>query len=156
MKKKLTQKQRKLVENMARGMPQGKAAVEAGYAPKYACQAAYQALESIRKLMPEVLDRVGLTDEALIEKQLCPLLEATETKFFPYQQTIRRRINGRKSTEKAQVIETREVVAWGPRLRGLDMAFKLRGSYPRGHRETVPDVDPAFKVIDSSDPKTLV
>lgn len=147
MKKKLTQKQRKLVENMARGMPQGKAAIEAGYAPKYACQAAYQALESIRKLMPEVLDRVGLTDEALIEKQLRPLLEATETKFFPYQKTIRRNIDGRKCTEKVQVIETREVVAWGPRIKALDMAFKLRGDYAPKQIDTEPDVNNEVRVI---------
>ena len=152
MKKKLTQKQRRLVENMAKGMPQGQAAIEAGYAPKYACQAAYQVLESIRKLMPEVLDRMGLTDEALIEKQLRPLLEATETKFFPYQKTIRRKIDGRKCTEKVQVIETREVVAWKPRLRGLDMAFKLKGSYPPRRRESPPDENFQFGVVDASHP----
>jgi len=111
VKKKLTQKQRKLVENMAKGMPQGQAAIEAGYAPKYACQAAYQALESVRKLIPEVLDRVGLTDDALIEKHLLPMLNATETKYFPYRKTIRRKISGRKRSETVQVIDERTDIA---------------------------------------------
>jgi hypothetical protein len=50
----------------------------------------------------------------LVEDYLKPLLEAHETKFFQFQ---------------GQVVERVNVVAWGPRKEGLDIAFRLKGSY---------------------------
>ena len=90
------------------------AAKEAGYSEKCAAQLGYQALEAIREKMPSVLDKAGLTDYALIEKYLKPLLEAEETEFAKFQ---------------GQITDSRNVIAWGPRAQALDMAFNLKGSY---------------------------
>lgn len=60
------------------------------------------------------MDEVGLDDRKLVENYLKPLMDANETKFFAHD---------------GEVKDQREVIAWGPRERGLDMAFKLRGSY---------------------------
>jgi hypothetical protein len=62
--------------------------------------------------MPELLDEFGLTEDALIEKHLVPLLSATITKFFRY---------------KGKVIESRRIPDHETRLRALDMAFRLMG-----------------------------
>lgn len=64
--------------------------------------------------MPQVLERHGLTDDALIEKYLKPLLVAKETKFFAFQ---------------GEVIETHDVEALGIRKEALDMTFRLKGSF---------------------------
>jgi hypothetical protein len=64
------------------------------------------------------MDEIGLTDRALIENYLVPLLEAKETKFF---NEGKRRIN---------------IAALGIRHTALDTAFKLHGSYaPRNPAE---------------------
>ena len=68
----------------------------------------------MRKTMPEVLEAAGLTDDALIEKYLKPLLNAEETKFFQH---------------KGRVVSKRNVAALGTRTQALDLAFKLKGSY---------------------------
>ena len=64
--------------------------------------------------MPELLDRLGLSDAALIEKHLKPLLSARTTKFFQ---------RGGKVTAMRLVADN------DARLKALDMAFKLRGSF---------------------------
>jgi len=89
-------------------------ALAAGYSDKHPGQSGWQALESIRHKMPEVLDEHGLTDCALIEKHLLPALEAQETKFVQ---------RGGKITDQMNV------VAWSARLRALDLVFRLKGSY---------------------------
>jgi hypothetical protein len=60
------------------------------------------------------MDDVGLTERALIDKHLVPLLNARETRFFQH--------NGK-------VTDLRTVAALGIRKDALDMAFRLRGSY---------------------------
>jgi hypothetical protein len=40
------------------------------------------ALQNLKRKIPELLDRLGLSDVALIEKHLKPLLSAQTTKFF--------------------------------------------------------------------------
>jgi hypothetical protein len=67
-----------------------------------------------RSSLKSTCDQHGLTDEALIEKHLKPLLQAKETKFFQH---------------KGRVTDSRQVPAHGIRLNALDMAFRLRGSY---------------------------
>ena len=113
-KAKLTDQQRKLIKNLVKGMSITDAAKKAGYSEKYAGQVGSQALENIRLKMPEVLEKAGLTDERLVEDYLKPALQATETKFAQFE--------GRFTDE-------REVLAWGPRLTALDLAFNLKGSY---------------------------
>jgi hypothetical protein len=65
------------------------------------------------------MDEIGLTDRALIENYLVPLLNAKETKFF---KDGEKRIN---------------VPALGIRHTALDTAFKLRGSYARADDPTM-------------------
>jgi hypothetical protein len=112
---KLTPQQRALVRNMVKGMTITDAARAAGYADNgYVGQIGSQALENIKLKMPEVLEKHGLTDDVLIENYLKPLMNAEETKFFQFQ---------------GSVVSQENVIAWGPRKEGLDMAFKLKGSY---------------------------
>jgi len=109
-----TYRERALVRNLAKGLNVTQSALAAGYSDKHPGQSGWQALESIRHKMPEVLDEHGLTDCALIEKHLLPALEAQETKFVQ---------RGGKITDQMNV------VAWSARLRALDLVFRLKGSY---------------------------
>lgn len=121
MSKKLTPQQKALVKNLAKGMSISDAAREAGYADNgYVGQIGSQALENIRLKMPEVLEKHGLTDDALVENYLKPALDAEETEFAKFE---------------GRITDSRNVIAWGPRLQALDIAFNLKGSYPRkdGH-----------------------
>jgi hypothetical protein len=110
----LTQKQRSLVSNLAEGRNLTQSALAAGYSGKCPGQAGWQALESIRLKLPELLDQHGLSDQALIEKHLKPLLNATEVKHFQH--------NG-------EVTDSRRVPDNPTRLKALDMVFRLHGSY---------------------------
>jgi hypothetical protein len=110
----LTAKERALVRNLAKGKNLTQSALAAGYSGRCPGQSGWQALQNIRLKMPDLLDRHGLTDNALIEKHLKPLLGATETKFFQ---------------SKGNVTETRRVPAHRVRINALDMAFRLKGSY---------------------------
>jgi phage terminase small subunit len=114
MEGELTPQQHRLVKNLVKGMSLMQAAISAGYSPKNASVSANQALKGIRKKMPQLLDRRGLTDAALIKKYLKPALEANETKFFQ---------------KDGEVKEQHDVINWDARLRALDMTFKLKGSY---------------------------
>jgi hypothetical protein len=89
------------------------AARRAGYSDKNLAQSGHQALKAIRLKMPELMDALGLSEKALIEKHLVPLLSATSTKFFQHE---------------GRVTQKREVADNDARLKALDMAFKLRGS----------------------------
>ena len=112
--KQLKPRQVALVRNLVDGMTITEAARRAGYSKKCPGQAGYQALQNLRLKMPELLDRLGLNDVALIEKHLKPLLSARTTKFFQY---------------RGKVTGKRIVVDNDARLKALDMTFKLRGSF---------------------------
>jgi len=113
--KRLTHKEQAFVRNLVIGKNLTESALAAGYSDKHPGQSGWQALKNIQLKMPELLDRYGLTDYVLIEKHLKPLLWATETKFFH---------------TKGKVVDTRQVPANAIRLDALDMAFRLKGSYP--------------------------
>jgi hypothetical protein len=113
-KRTLTAKEAAFVKYLTKGKTQADAARLAGYSEKAPRQAGYQALRHIREKMPQLLDKAGLTDEAVIDKYLRPALEAEETEFAKFEGKITDRVN---------------VVAWGPRLTALDMLYKLKGSY---------------------------
>jgi hypothetical protein len=81
-----------------------------GLNPKSAHDVKIALLEKV----PAIMDRIGLTDEKLIRKYLKPALEATETKFVQ---------------KDGVFTDQRTVPAWEPRLKALDMAFQLHGSY---------------------------
>ena len=113
-KKRLTAQQVRLLMNLSEGKTITDAAIAAGYSTKYAGQVGSQALESVRRKMPQILDRLGLTQEALVENYLKPALEAKEKRFFSYM---------------GRVEETVEVVNLKSRNDALDMSFRLHGSY---------------------------
>jgi hypothetical protein len=112
----------RLLKYLAQGMSITDAGRKAGYADHgYVGQIASQALRNLRTKMPDKLNMHGLTDDAAIENYLKPALEAMETKFFPY-------LIGRGRNRK-QKMTRRDVIAWTPRIQGLDMLFRLKGSY---------------------------
>jgi len=97
-----------------------------GDSPATACRKAgfksTNPVKTIAKKIPDLMKRVGLTDEILLKK-LKSLLDAKETKFFQFQ---------------GGVTETREVEALGIQQSSLDMAFKLRGAYVRDAEQDRP------------------
>lgn len=102
----------KLIREMAKGKTLTAAAKEAGYGT---IQAASNTLRRARETMPDLMDRCGMTDEALIKKSLDPLLRAEKTLFFQ---------NG------GVVMDKRVVPDLGIRVTALDMAFRLKNKYP--------------------------
>jgi hypothetical protein len=153
----LKPKQVALVKNLVVGMTITEAARRAGYSRKCPGQAGYQALQNLKLKMPELLDRLGLSEAVLIEKHLKPLLRARTMKFFQH---------GGKVTGKRVVIDN------DARLRALDMVFKLRGSFlqadpklaePTGVKVIIMDVPrpprpvavAASPQLPSSDPRSI-
>lgn len=153
MKKKLTPKERALVKHRAKGKSMAVAVKAAGYAGNNPSQEGYNAMQRIQRKMPELMDKLGLTDESLVERHLKPLLAAREVKYFAYRKTVY--LPAEKEGEKAresfeQVIDEREVAALGIRATALDMAFKLRGSYAPKQIDLDPDNGQQITVIDVS------
>jgi hypothetical protein len=108
---KLTVKQARLLK----ALPGSKTVAEAGQKAGYACrQSAHEAFKGIAEQAPEVLERLGLTTEHVLDKCLRPLLSATETKFFANQ---------------GVVMQREEVEALDIRLRAIDVWAKLAGAY---------------------------
>jgi hypothetical protein len=112
--KRLTHKEQGFVRNLIKGRNLTQSAMAAGYSDRRPGQSGWQALKNIQLKVPEFLDQYGLTDEALIEKHLKPLLNATQVKHFQH--------NG-------EVTDSRRVPDNGTRIKALDMAFRLHGSY---------------------------
>jgi hypothetical protein len=75
---------------------------------------AASALKGIAERAPEVLERLGLTYEHVIDKCLRPLLQATKTEFF---------------ASNGLVMEEKQVAALDIRLRAIDTWAKLAGAY---------------------------
>ena len=109
----LSHKQQKLIKALPKAASVSEAGRIAGYS---VAPSAHRALKAIERRMPEILDRHGLTEDYLVEKCLKPGLKANETKFFAHE---------------GIVTDSRTVVAWGERRAYLDMANRLRGSYPK-------------------------
>jgi len=68
----------------------------------------------IREKVSDLADRIGATDEKLLRDCLLPALNATDKKF---------------AQKDGRFTDVREVVNWEARLKALDMAFNLKGSY---------------------------
>jgi phage terminase small subunit len=116
-KRSLTPRQNHFAKALAHGRSQKQAAIEAGYSPKNARQSGYQVAQQIRDTMADALERHGLTDDTLIDKYLLPALEAEETVHIVTGGVKKQRIHAKKRP------------LWHARLRGLDIAFMLKGSY---------------------------
>jgi hypothetical protein len=91
--------------------------------------------------MPELLDRLGLSDAALIEKHLKPMLRARTTRFFQH---------GGKVTGKRIVADN------DARLRALDMALRLRGSFAAADPKLAEPAGVKVIIMDSPRPPRLV
>jgi hypothetical protein len=119
-KKDLPSRQHAFLRAYAKGKTLKQAAIEAGYSKKNADQSGYQALKAIKGRAADLMDEIGLTDRALIQNYLVPLLEAKETKFV--------HDRGRLKEKTVQALTIRHAA--------LDTAFKLRSSYaPRDPAE---------------------
>jgi hypothetical protein len=93
----------------------------------------HQAPQAIRLKIPELMDRLGLTERVLIEEHLAPLLAATTTKYFQAEGGVRQR---------------REVANAYARLKALDMAFKLRRSYATADSKLAEPTSPTVIIVD--------
>ncbi len=111
--------QARLLKNLANGMSITDAALEAGYLENCPAQSGSQALDAIRRKMPEILDSAGLTEEGVIEKYLQPLMNAKETGFAKFE---------------GKITDARSLIAWGPRP-GTRYVFQAAGIIcAKGHR----------------------
>jgi hypothetical protein len=122
--KRLTPRQQKFVKALLANETITQAALDAGYSKNNPGQSGWQALQNIRRKMPQILDSHGLTNEVLIEKHLIPLLKAIDTKFFH---------------SAGKVLDTRRVAAQRLRSKALNIAFRLKGSYARPSKRSASD-----------------
>ncbi len=113
-KRRPTDKQKKLVTLLAAGADRPTAVKLAGYSSKYPSQTVHQALRGLSMTFPELMDKHGLTDSALIDKHLRPLLKAKRTKHWAH--------DGR-------VKDKRTYADNDTRLSALELAFRLKGSF---------------------------
>jgi hypothetical protein len=108
---KLAGKQKKLVE----ALPVTKSIAEAGSVAGYSDRtAASRALKGIAERAPEVLERLGLSIEYVVNNCLRPLLRAKETKFF---------------ADKGIVMHRETVEANDIRIRAIEVWARLMGAY---------------------------
>jgi hypothetical protein len=126
--KKLRPKQQKYLRARIAGKSKTEAAKVAGYSPKNLAQSAYQAEKLMEEKVSDLYDRHGLTDDAIIENHLLPLLNAEETKFFAH--------NGR-------VVSTRRVKALGIRLPAVRLLAEMKGMLKKESE----NLGPNFKVV---------
>jgi len=150
--KKLTPRQRSLVKHLASGMTQADAARAAGFSEKSPRQAGHQAMKNIAKsgVGSDLLDRHGLTDDALVTRYILPLLEATRTEFFQSEGKVTEEV------EVADNVTRRVMVELVCRMKGLFKAeqapvaegvkvfFIDRGVRPPRRKtiEVIPTLDP--------------
>jgi hypothetical protein len=66
--KDLTQRESDLLGNIRAGMTISKSALAAGYSSKWPGQAGSQAFKNIQRKRPEILDQLGMTVEAILQK----------------------------------------------------------------------------------------
>lgn len=131
-RQKFSVRQKKLLKELGTSKTITEAAIKAGYPAKNAGQSGSQALKAMRGRVPDLMDRVGLTEEHLIEKHLKPLLEANEVKFVREVAEVKR---GRR-TIQLPVVKQYLVSDNATRLNALDKSFLLHGSYaPRDPKE---------------------
>ena len=87
----------------------------AGYSPNNPDQSAYQAFKGIVRKFPDLMDELGISVSALIQKHLLPLLNATTVRFAQ---------NEGEFTDYVELEDNRT------RLEALDMALRMHCAYP--------------------------
>jgi hypothetical protein len=119
--KEWTERQKKLIKYIPTSKTHAEAAMKAGFPAKNARQSAYQALRQMRGRVPDLMDKLGLSEEHLIDKHLRRLLRAKRVQFFQ---------------KDGEVTDVRETEALEIQAKAVDMAFQLHGSYaPRDPKE---------------------
>lgn len=115
--KSLTIRQARLARILCSGSAKsyGEAAVAAGYSAKNARQSGYQALQQILAKAPEVMSKLGLTLESVIDKHLRPLLDASAVKIVQ---------------RKGRFTDWVELPDNATRLHAVQTVLKLHGAYP--------------------------
>jgi hypothetical protein len=148
-------RRQKLLSGVADGKAISTAAVEAGYSEGYAHTHIYEK-PWLKAEICAMLDQAKLTNPHLATK-LAELVEGKDTKFFPYTtKAVEEVPAGDGSTIKLvvtnQQIDTRDVISWDARARGLDMAFKLKRLYPTAEeaKSQAPVTNIVFLGIDPS------
>jgi Terminase small subunit len=137
-------RQKKFLQELPKHKTVAEAAIAAGYSPKNASQSGYQALKQVRGRVPDLMDRIGISEEVLIEKHLARHLVKTKTEFVREEVVVKKRVKvGRGKQART---ETREVVRHvvkqyqvddnNVQLMAMDKGFLLHGSYaPRDPKE---------------------
>jgi phage terminase small subunit len=133
---KLTNRQRRFIEELPRCKSLAEAARRAGYSSKFAGQAGYLALQRIGQKAPELLENIEITLEELIEKSIKPGLEATKTIHITYQ--------GKITAEFVQP-------DWHARLEMAKLCLRLHGAYSSGRDKRKSDVSGPWVVLGPSD-----
>lgn len=121
----MTEKQRRFLNAKLAGANNRQAALMAGYSEKDPDGSAQQAIKSIRAKGLDVYEVLGLTREQFIQKHLAPCLKATEVKVF---------------ANRGKVVYSKPLIAWGPRLKAIDLTFLIAGEYKAEQQNTAPGV----------------
>jgi hypothetical protein len=141
-KKEFTEKEARLVKAFLKGAKSKKeAALIAGYSPKNPTASANQALESIKLKAPDIMDKLGLTVEHLIENHLRPLLHAEETKLVIHEGKVKSKVQMADNTTRRYATR---------------MAFELQGAFPPQDQVLAAQIGVEVVVIDIPRPDRSV
>lgn len=128
-----------LIRALCEGRSFRAAALEAGYSEPDLGTKGWLAFQRIKVKTPEIMNDLGLDQRTLVNNYLKPLLNATDVKVFKANGIVIQEemkdedgnITQEKQMQDGGLIYSEPLVAWGPRKEGLDMAFKMHGSYAR-------------------------
>jgi len=133
---KLSPRQINLLKEIPRSKTIGEAAKKAGYAPKHARQGGHQALQQMRGRIPDLMDRLGLTEEFLIDRHLRRHLTKTKTVFIREDVIEKVKVGRRIEEVVRHVVKKYTMDDNAIQLQALDKALLIQGSYaPRDPRE---------------------
>lgn len=137
---KFSNRQKKLLQELPNSKTVTEAAIKAGYSPKTAGQGGHQAIKAMRGRIPDLMDRIGLSEEFLIERHLKRHLTKTRT-VFVREEVIQKRATGTGKSRRVEEIVRHKVKKYTlednqVQLRAMEQAFLLHGSYaPRDPKE---------------------
>jgi hypothetical protein len=112
----MTPKQKLWLDSYLKHFNQGQASRDAGYgckSEKAFRNVGYQNYVKLFPIIQQWFEDHGLSDDSLKNKLLAAL-DAMETKFFQHE---------------GEVSDEREVIAWGPRLKALEMAMRAKDMF---------------------------